>query len=103
MTLLEPLSNLLGSETTIDIDFKLYFCIFCILSVLQTLDCRTYYLSEVDSGLKFKYLTSIVFSHAKGQDVVTRILKALEKLAISLKLMFSLGIDEPNVKKSILN
>ena len=59
--------------------------------------------SEVDSRVKIKYLTSITFGHAKASDVVTEILKSLEKLAIPLKLMFSLGMDGPNVNKSILN
>ena len=43
---------------------------------------------------------SIMFEHAKAQDVVTKVLKALEKLAIPLKLMLSLGMDGPNVNKS---
>ena len=61
------------------------------------------YWSEVDSGVKIKYLTSILFSHEKAQDLVTEILKAIEKLAIPLKLMLSLEMDGPNVNKSILN
>ena len=44
-----------------------------------------------------------MFSHAKAQNVVTEILKALEKLAIPLKWMVSLGMDGQNLSKSILN
>ena len=44
-----------------------------------------------------------MFGHAKAPDVVTEILKSLEKLAIPPKLMISLGMDAPNVNKSILN
>ena len=45
--------------------------------------------------MKIKYLTSVMFGHAKTQDVVTEILKELEKLATPLKLMFSLRMDGP--------
>ena len=44
-----------------------------------------------------------MFGHAKAQDVVTDVIKALEKLTIPVKLMLSLGMDSPNVNKSILN
>ena len=62
-----------------------------------------HYWSEVDSRVKIKYLMSFMFGHAKVPDVVTEILKSLEKLAIPLKLMLSLGMDRLNVNKSILN
>ena len=52
--------------------------------------------------MKIKHLISIMFGHAKA-DVVTEILKGLEKLIILLKLMFSLGIDGWNVTQAILN
>ena len=57
----------------------------------------------MDNRVKVTYLTSIMFGHAKVPDVVAEILKSLEKLAIPLKLMLSLGMDGPNVNKSILN
>ena len=53
--------------------------------------------------MKIKYLTSIMFGHAKAPDVVTEIIKSLEKLTIPLKLLLSLGMDGPNINKSILN
>ena len=61
------------------------------------------YWSEVENRVEIKYLTSIMFGHAKALDVVTEIFKSLEKLAIPLKLMLYLGMDGPNVNKSILN
>ena len=59
--------------------------------------------SEVDNRVKIKYLTSVMFGHAKAPDVVTEILKSLEKMVIPLKLMPSHGMDGQNVNKSILN
>ena len=44
-----------------------------------------------------------MFGHAEAQDIVTVILKAIEKLTFLLKLMLSLGVGRPNVNKSILN
>ena len=49
-----------------------------------------------------KYLTSIMFGHAKAADVVTEIMQVLENLSLPFKLMLSLGMDGPNVNKSIL-
>ena len=70
--------------------------------VKKLIDLLVCYWSEVDNGVKIKYLISIICSHAKAPDVVTEILTSLEKLAIPLKLMLSLGMDEPNVNKPIL-
>ena len=49
-----------------------------------------------------KYLASIMLGHAKADTVVHEMLKTLEKLALLLKLVLSLGMDGPNVNKSIL-
>ena len=49
-----------------------------------------------------RYLASIMLGHAKADTVVHEILKTLEKLALPLKLVLSLGMDGPNVNKSIL-
>ena len=43
-----------------------------------------------------------MFGHAKADTVVHEMLKTLEKLALPLKLVLSLGMDGPNVNKSIL-
>ena len=49
-----------------------------------------------------RYLASIILGHAKADTVVHEMLKTLEKLALPLKLVLSLGMDGPNVNKSIL-
>ena len=67
----------------------------------KQMDLHVCFWSEMGSGVKSRYFTSIIYGHAKEQDVVTEILKALEKLAIPLILF--LGMDGPNVNKSILN
>ena len=61
--------------------------------------------SEVDNGVRIKFLTSIILDHAKKkkQDVVTEAIKALAKVAIPLKLMHSHVMNEPSVNKSILS
>ena len=43
-----------------------------------------------------------MFSHAKAVDAVQKILSGLERMRLPLKLLLSLGMDGPNVKKSIL-
>ena len=43
-----------------------------------------------------------MLGHAKADTVVHEMLKTLEKLALPLKLVLSLGMDGPNVNKSIL-
>ena len=49
-----------------------------------------------------RYLASIMLGHVKADTVVHEMLKTLDKLALSLKLVLSLGIDGPDVNKSIL-
>ena len=44
-----------------------------------------------------------MFGHARAEDVVKEILCVLDKLAIPLRLMLSLGMDWPNVNKSIMH
>ena len=44
-----------------------------------------------------------MFGHAKVPDVVTEVLKSLDKLAVPFKLMLSLVMDGPNANKSVLN
>ena len=43
-----------------------------------------------------------MLGHAKADTVVHEMLKTLEKSALPLKLVLSLGMDGPNVNKSIL-
>ncbi len=48
-----------------------------------------------------RYLSSIMFGHAKAVDVVQELMGILERNAIPLELLLSLGMDGPNVNKSI--
>ena len=43
---------------------------------------------------------SVMFGYARAEDVVKEMLGVLDKLAIPLRLMLSLGMDGPNVNKS---
>ena len=58
--------------------------------------------SEESKEIKVRYLASVMLGHAKADTVVHEMLKTLEKLALPLKLVLSLGMDGPNVNKSIL-
>ena len=49
-----------------------------------------------------RYLASIMLGYAKVDTVVHKMLKTLDKLALPLKLVLSLGMNGPNVNKSIL-
>ena len=44
-----------------------------------------------------------MFGHATASKVVEEMLQTLEELALPLQLMLSLGMDGPNVNKSILS
>ena len=59
-------------------------------------------LLEESKEIKVRYLSSIILGHAKANTVVHEMLKTLEKLALPLKLVLSLGMDGPNVNMSIL-
>ena len=66
------------------------------------MDLLVCYWSEKSNGIKVIYLASIMLGHAKADRVVHEMLKVLEKLALPLKLILSVGLDGPNVNKSIL-
>ena len=59
--------------------FTLHFDETVTAQVKNQMDYLLYCWSEVNSGVKIKYLASIIFGHAKAKDVVIEILKALEK------------------------
>ena len=59
--------------------------------------------SETHHEVRVKYLTSVMFGHARAEAVVKEMLGGLEKLVIPLRLMLSLGMDGPNVNKSIMH
>ena len=63
------------------------------------MDLLVRYWSEREHVVKVKYITSIMFGHAKADTVVDDILQTLEELALPLRLMLSLGMDGPNVKQ----
>ena len=44
-----------------------------------------------------------MFGHARAEDVVKEMLGVLDKLAVPLRLILSLGMDGPNVNKSIMH
>ena len=58
---------------------------------------------ETHNEVRVKHLTSVMFGHAKAEDVVKEMLGVLDKLAIPVRMRFSLGMDGPNVNKSIMH
>ena len=70
--------------------------------VKKCMDLLVCYWSEKLNGIKVMYLAPIMLGHAKADTVVHEMLKVLEKLALPLKLILSLGMDGPKVNKSIL-
>ena len=70
--------------------------------VKKHMDLLVCYWSEESKEIKVRYLVSVMLGHAKADTVVHEMLKTLEKLALPLKLALSLGMDGPNVNKSIL-
>ena len=44
-----------------------------------------------------------MFGYARAEDVVKELLGVLDKLAIPLRMMLSLGMDRPIVKESIMH
>ena len=67
------------------------------------MDLLVHYWSERDNAVKVKYLTSMMFGHATADLVVKEMLQTFEQLTLPLSLMLSLGMDGPNVNKSILS
>ena len=67
------------------------------------MDLLVCYWSERDNVVKVKYLTSMMFGHATADVVVKEMLQTFEQLTLPLSLMLSLGMDGPNVNKSILS
>ena len=65
------------------------------------MDLLIWYWSETSNEVKVKYLTSLMFGSATASIVVRDITYALKKLGVPIKLMVSLGMDGPNVNKSI--
>ena len=71
--------------------------------VKKQMDVVVWFWSETNNEVTVKYLTSVMFGHARAEDVVKEMLGILDKLAIPLRLMLSLVMDEPNANKSIMH
>ena len=67
------------------------------------MDLLVHYWSERDNAVKVKYLTSMMFGHATADLVLREMLQTFEQLTLPLLLMLSLGMNGPNVNKSILS
>ena len=83
--------------------FTLHFDGTVSAQTKKHMDLLVHYWSEREHIVKVKYLTSIMFGHATASRVVEEMLQTLEELALPLRLMLSLGMDGPNVNKSILS
>ena len=83
--------------------FTLHFNETISAQTKKHMDLLVCYWSEREHVVKVKYITSIMFGHAKANTVVDDMLQTLEELALPLRLMLSLGMDGPNVNKSVLN
>ena len=57
------------------------------------MDFLVHYWSETHHEVKVKYQPFVMFGHSKAEDVVKDMLDLLDKLAIPIKLMVSLGMD----------
>ena len=80
--------------------FTLYFDETISAETKKHMDLLVRYWSEREHVVKVKYITSIMFGHAKADTVVDDMLQTLEELALPLRLMLSLGMDGLNVNKS---
>ena len=67
------------------------------------MDVFVQFWSETHIEVGVKYLTSVMFGHAAKEEVVKEMLGVLDKLAIPVRLMLSLGMDGPNVNKSVMH
>ena len=83
--------------------FTLHFDEMISAQTKKHMDLLVRYWSEKEHVVKVKYITSIMFGHAKADTVVDDMLQTLEELALPLRLMLSLDMDGPNVKQSVLN
>jgi hypothetical protein len=81
--------------------FTLHFDETMNAQVKKQMDVLVRFWCEGKGEVQVRYLSSIMFGHAKAVDVVQELMGILEKNAIPLKLLLSLGMDGPNVNKSI--
>ena len=81
--------------------FTLHFDETVTAQTKKQMDLLIRYWSETDHEVKVKYLASLMFGSATAINVVKEMTYALDKLGVPIKLMVSLGMDGPNVNKSI--
>ena len=83
--------------------FTLHFDGTVNAQVIKQMDVLVQFWSEIHNEVRVKYLTSYMLGHARTDDVVKEMLGVLDKLAIPLRLMLSLGMDGSSVNKSIIH
>ena len=71
--------------------FTLHFDEMILAQTKKHMDLLVHYWSEREHVVKVKYISSIMFGHAKADTVVDDMLQTLEELALPLRLMLSLG------------
>ena len=81
--------------------FTLQFDETVSAQVKKQMDLLVRYWSETSNEVKVKYLTSLMFGSATATIVVKEMMYAFKKLGVPIHLMVSLGMDGPNVNKSI--
>ena len=83
--------------------FTLYFHKMVNIQVKKQIDVLVRFWSETHTEVRVKYLTSVMLGHIRAEDFVKEMLGVLDRLAIPLRMMLSLGIDGPNVNKYIMH
>ena len=80
--------------------FTLHFDEMLNAQVKKQMDLLLRYWSEQHQEARVKDFTSVMFGHAKAEGVVKEIMDALQKWAVPLQLLMSLGMDGSNVNKA---
>ena len=65
------------------------------------MDLLLRYWSTKHQEVRVQYFTSIMFGHAKAEEVTKEMIAAMQKWDLPIKYLLSLGMDGPNVNKSI--
>ena len=81
--------------------FTLQFDETVSAQVKKQMDLLVTYWPETSNEVKVKYLTSLMFGSATATIVVKEMMYVFKKLGVPIHLMVSLGMDDPNVNKSI--
>jgi hypothetical protein len=81
--------------------FTLHFDETMNAQVKKQMDVLVRFWCEGKGEVQVRYLSSIMFGHAKAVDVVAELMALLDRHSIPLEQLLSLGMDGPNVNKSI--